>query len=72
MEKAVNSMLVDFDVDLYLTGSNSLLLFSELVTYLAQCYLVIPVYNLSFAEYLQFRAAYFPDDKPDNKVAFMS
>jgi hypothetical protein len=71
-EKAVNSMLVNFDVDIYLTGSNSHILSSELATYLAGRYVEIPVYTLSFAEYLQFRAAYFPDDKPDNKTAFMS
>jgi hypothetical protein len=65
-------MLVDFEVDIYLTGSNSHLLSSELATYLAGRYMEIPVYTLSFAEYLQFRAAYFPDDKPDNKAAFMS
>ena len=34
-EKAVNSFLVDFDTDIYLTGSNSHLLSSELATYLA-------------------------------------
>jgi len=71
-EKAVNSMLVDFNVDIYLTGSNSHLLSSELATYLAGRYVEIAVYTLSFAEYLQFRATYFPDDKPDNKTAFMS
>lgn len=37
-EKAVNSFLVDFDVDIYLTGSNSHLLSSELATYLAGRY----------------------------------
>lgn len=71
-EKAVNSFLVDFEVDIYLTGSNSHLLSSELATYLAGRYVEIPVYTLSFAEYLQFRAAYFPEDTSDSKTAFMS
>ncbi|MDD5346964.1 MAG: AAA family ATPase [Proteiniphilum sp.] len=35
-EKAINSFLVDFDVDIYLTGSNSHLLSSELATLSAQ------------------------------------
>ncbi|WP_192347714.1 ATP-binding protein [Algoriphagus sp. Y33] len=71
-EKAVNSFLVDFDVDIYLTGSNSHLLSSELATYLAGRYVEIPVYTLSFSEYLQFRSAYFPKEKADNKTAFLS
>lgn len=71
-EKAVNSFLVDFDVDIYLTGSNSHLLSSELATYLAGRYIEIPVYTLSFAEYLQFRATYFPQEKQDRKTAFVS
>ncbi|UZD21044.1 ATP-binding protein [Algoriphagus halophytocola] len=71
-EKAINSMLVDFDVDIYLTGSNSHLLSSELATYLAGRFVEIPVYTLSFAEYLQFRTAYFPGDLTDRKSAFMA
>lgn len=57
-EKCVNALSVDFDVDIYLTGSNSHLLSSELATYLAGRYVEIPVYTLSFGEYLQFRLAY--------------
>lgn len=62
-EKAVNSFLVDFDVDIYLTGSNSHLLSSELATYLAGRYVEIPVFTLSFREFLNFRNHYFPDDE---------
>ncbi len=69
-EKAINSLLVDFDVDIYLTGSNSHLLSSELATYLAGRYVEIPVFTLSFAEYLQFRAAYFPQENQEIKQAF--
>jgi hypothetical protein len=54
-EKAVNSFQVDLDADVYITGSNSRLLSSELATYLAGRYIEIPVYTLSFAEYLLFR-----------------
>lgn len=54
-EKAVNSLLEDFDTDIYVTGSNSRLLSSEISTYLSGRYISIPVYTLSFEEYLDFR-----------------
>ena len=57
-EKVVNSLLVDFNTDVYLTGSNSHLLSSELATYLAGRYIEIPVYTLSFKEYLLFKSVY--------------
>jgi len=62
-EKAVNSFLVDFDVDIYITGSNSHLLSSELATYLAGRYVEIPVFTLSFREFMAFRQHYFPKEK---------
>ena len=71
-EKAVNSFLVDFDVDIYLTGSNSHLLSSELSTYLAGRYVEIPVYTLSFSEFLQFRSIYSPENKQTQNEAFVS
>lgn len=57
-EKVVNSLLVDFNVDVYLTGSNAHLISSELATYLAGRYIEIPVYTLSFKEYLLFNSVY--------------
>lgn len=57
-EKAVNSFLVDFDVDIYITGSNSHLLSSELSTFLAGRYVEIPIYTLSFFEFLDFKRSY--------------
>ncbi|MDR1794768.1 MAG: ATP-binding protein [Erysipelotrichaceae bacterium] len=54
-EKAVNSFMTDFDVDIYVTGSNSRLLSSEISTYLTGRYISFPVYPLSFQEYLTFR-----------------
>jgi uncharacterized protein len=59
-EKVVNSLAVDFDVDIFLTGSNSYMLSSDLATYLAGRYVEIPVYTLSYGEFLQFRAHYAP------------
>ncbi|MBX2966872.1 MAG: ATP-binding protein [Cyclobacteriaceae bacterium] len=70
-EKAVNAFLVDFDVDIYLTGSNSHLLSSELATYLAGRYVEIPVYTLSFTEFLEFRKHYFPGEFQSSKDAFL-
>lgn len=54
-EKAINSLLEDENVDLYVTGSNSKLMASEISTYLTGRYISIPVYTLSFAEYLAFK-----------------
>lgn len=65
-EKVVNSLLVDFDCDIYLTGSNSRLLSSELVTYLAGRYVEIPVFTLSFAEYQDFHRYSFPTQNEEN------
>lgn len=54
-EKAVNSFLIDFDIDIYITGSNSRLLSSELATYLAGRYVEFHINTLSFSEYLIFK-----------------
>lgn len=53
-EKAVNSFRVDFDCDIYITGSNAHLLSSELSTYLSGRYVEIKVLPLSFREFLDF------------------
>ena len=47
-EKAVNSLLENTDTDIYVTGSNSRLMSSEISTYLTGRYISIPVYTLSF------------------------
>ena len=60
-EKAVNSFMIDFDVDIYVTGSNSRLMSSEISTYLTGRYVVFRVFPLSFSEYLTFRKAYGKD-----------
>lgn len=54
-EKAVNSLLENADTDIYVTGSNSKLRSGEISTYLTGRYISIPVYPLSFAEYLDFK-----------------
>lgn len=52
-EKAVNSLLENMDTDIYVTGSNSKLMSSEISTYLTGRYISIPVFTLSFAEYIE-------------------
>lgn len=71
-EKAINSFLVDFDVDIYLTGSNSHLLSSELATYLAGRYIEIPVFTLSFNEFLDFRAHYSQGEATNTQESYLS
>ena len=71
-EKAINSFLVDFDVDIYLTGSNSHLLSSELATHLAGRYVEIPVYTLSFSEFLDFRKYYLPQSSENAQTLFLN
>ena len=53
-EKAVNALAVDFECDIYITGSNAYLLSSELSTYLSGRYVEIKVLPLSFKEFLDF------------------
>ena len=55
-EKAVNSLLESGNADIYVTGSNSKLMSSEISTYLTGRYVPIPIYTLSFKEYLDFKA----------------
>lgn len=53
-QDAVNSFRVDFDVDIYVTGSNAYLLSSEISTYLAGRFVEIKMLPLSFYEFLYF------------------
>jgi uncharacterized protein len=53
-EKAINSFVVDFNIDIYITGSNSRLLSSELSTYLAGRYIEFHILPLSFQETISF------------------
>lgn len=57
-EKVVNSLMSDYDVDIYVTGSNSRMMSSEISTYLTGRYVAFRVYTLSFSEYLTFKSVY--------------
>ena len=61
-EKAVNGLLEGGHADIYVTGSNSKLMSSEISTYLTGRYVLIPVYPLSFREYVDFKG-----DRPLSK-----
>lgn len=52
-EKAVNSLQVDYDSDIYIAGSNAYLLSSELSTYLSGRYTELKILPLSFSEFLE-------------------
>ena len=57
-EKVVNSLATDYDVDLYVTGSNSRMMSSEIATYLTGRYVSFRIFTLSFSEYLMFKEKY--------------
>ena len=53
-EKAIESFRLDFDVDIYITGSNAYLLSTEFSTLLSGRYVEIRMLPLSFKEFLDF------------------
>lgn len=54
-EKSINSYRVDFDCDIYITGSNSELLSGEMATLIAGRYYQINIYPFSFIEFIQYK-----------------
>lgn len=69
-EKAINSLMVDLNCDIYITGSNANLLSSELATYIAGRYVEIKVYPLSFKEYIEFAKIENPNQILSNEKYF--
>ena len=53
-QDAINLFRVDFECDIYITGSNAFLLSSEYATYLAGKSVEIKVFSLSFIEFIEF------------------
>jgi len=68
-EKAINSFMTDFDVDIYVTGSNSRMMSSEISTYLTGRYITFRIFPLSFAEYLTFREEYGKPGESHSELA---
>ncbi|MDD5804625.1 MAG: ATP-binding protein [Clostridia bacterium] len=61
-EKCINSLRVNLDCDIYITGSNARLLSSELSTYLGGRYVKFIIYPFSFAEFLELYRPIAPDE----------
>jgi predicted AAA+ superfamily ATPase len=61
-EKAVDGFTVDYDVDIYLTGSNAKMLSTDLSTLLSGRYVEIKMYPLSFAEYMTMQGGQRAED----------
>ena len=68
-EKVVNSLVSDFDVDIYITGSNSRMMSSEISTYLTGRYVSFRIFTLSFDEYLTFRRQFTVVGEPKTELA---
>jgi len=60
-ERAIESLTIDYDVDIYITGSNAYMLSSELATLLSGRYIEVAMQPLSFAEY----QSVWPNENPD-------
>lgn len=68
-EKCINSCRIDFDCDIYITGSNAKLLSGELATYLAGRYVEFVIYPFSFAEFFEMNLIKNPN--LDKATCFM-
>ncbi len=68
-ERVVNSLLSDYNVDIYVTGSNSRMMSSEISTYLTGRYVSFRIYPLSFEEYLRFRSSFTAVSDPHTELA---
>lgn len=68
-ERVVNSLASDYDVDIYITGSNSRMMSSEISTYLTGRYISFRIYTLSFEEYLTFKRQHTPVENPRTELA---
>lgn len=53
-EKAIRSLQLNPDNDIYITGSNAKMLSGELATYLSGRYVEFKIYSLSYTEFLEF------------------
>jgi uncharacterized protein len=70
-EKALSGFLTDNIADLFITGSNSKMLSSELATYISGRYVEIKLYTLTFSEFLKFRNVSDPERTETEFALFM-
>ncbi len=68
-EKVVNTLATDYKVDIYVTGSNSKMMSSEISTYLTGRYVAFHIFTLSFKEFLTFKAAHTQVSAPRTELA---
>lgn len=69
-ELALRSLLLDKNLDLYCTGSNANLLSSDIAGHLSGRYIEIPVYSLSYTEFLDFHQLEDSDDVLEKYLKF--
>ncbi|MEN2436112.1 ATP-binding protein [Weeksellaceae bacterium A-14] len=69
-EVALRSLLLDKNLDLYCTGSNANLLSSDIAGHLSGRYIEIPVYSLSYTEFLDFHQLKDSDDVLEKYLKF--
>ncbi len=67
-EKVVNTLLSDYNVDIYVTGSNSRMMSSEISTYLTGRYISFHIFTLSFTEFLTFKSKYTELKEPKEEL----
>ena len=68
-EKCINSLRVEIDCDIYITGSNAKLLSGELATYLAGRYVEFIIYPFSFQEFIDLYRSVYP--QTDTRECFI-
>lgn len=64
-EKCINSFRVEFDCDIYITGSNAKLLSGELATYLGGRYVEFVIYPFSFSEFCRLYRTVQPESSDE-------
>lgn len=69
-EKALRSLLLYENIDIYCTGSNAKLLSGELSTLLSGRYIEIQIFSLSYSEFLQFHNLSDSDDSLERYFKF--
>ena len=68
-ERVVNTLASEYNTDIYVTGSNSRMMSSEISTYLTGRYVAFNIFTLSFQEYLNFREEFTNISSPKDELA---